>query len=575
MSVLGQAEDGRLYEDWEWRRIMLKTFLVEDEVVVRQMIKRMIPWEQYGFELVGEAADGEMALPLILKSRPDLLITDIKMPFMDGLTLSKLVKKELPDLKIVILSGYDDFNYAKQAISIGVDDYLLKPITKNAFIERLQEIHDRYEHEKTQKEYYEKFRLEMQEYEKNASRDFFESLVRADSDLEEIYQRADKLNLDIVAEAYNVLIFSPDTQDGSGSLAEGYSQWEADVHKKIGNYFLNHPFAILFRHQVFSYAILVKGQRETIESNTQECVEQIRRIMEEAGKTEGWFVAVGEEADRLSQIRQSYRTAVRAYGFRYLYDGNVLYYHMLEEVKESSGESSGETCEGENVYLKSVNVNALDPAILQKFLSSGLADEAESFLHDYFYAIGQEPMGSVVFRNYVVLNVRFSVLSFLKKMGYDDSEFVKEETEDIIKQTSGSMAASVSYCEKLLKKAIEIRDENAGNQNHSVLKQAVKFIDAHYMDEELSLNKVAQVALVSANHFSALFSQNMGQTFIEYLTNLRMSRAKELLRCTPKRSSEIAGEVGYKDAHYFSYLFKKTQGMTPSEYRKARGESDS
>lgn len=554
---------------------MLKTFLVEDEVVVRETIKRMIPWEQYGFELVGEAADGEMALPLILKSRPDLLITDIKMPFMDGLTLSKLVKKELPDLKIVILSGYDDFNYAKQAISIGVDDYLLKPITKNAFIERLQEIHDRYEHEKTQKEYYEKFRLEMQEYEKNASRDFFESLVRADSDLEEIYQRADKLNLDIVAEAYNVLIFSPDTQDGSGSLAEGYSQWEADVHKKIGNYFLNHPFAMLFRHQVFSYAILVKGQRETIKSNTRECVEQIRRIMEEAGKNEGWFVAAGEEADRLSQIRQSYRTAVRAYGFRYLYDGNVLYYHMLEEVKESSGESSGETSEGENVYLKSVNVNALDPAILQKFLSSGLADEVESFLHDYFYAIGQEPMESVVFRNYVVLNVRFSVLSFLKKMGYDDSEFVKEETEDIIKQTSGSMAASVSYCEKLLKKAIEIRDENAGSQNHSVLKQAVKFIDAHYMDEELSLNKVAQVALVSANHFSALFSQNMGQTFIEYLTGLRMSRAKELLRCTPKRSSEIAGEVGYKDAHYFSYLFKKTQGMTPSEYRKARGESDS
>ena len=129
---------------------MLKTFLVEDEVVIREMIKKMIPWEQYGFELAGEASDGEMALPLILKSKPDLLITDIKMPFMDGLTLCKLVKKELPNIKIVILSGYDDFNYAKQAISIGVEDYLLKPITKNAFIERLEEIHNRYEHEKTQ-----------------------------------------------------------------------------------------------------------------------------------------------------------------------------------------------------------------------------------------------------------------------------------------------------------------------------------------------------------------------------------------------------------------------------------------
>lgn len=263
---------------------MLKTFLVEDEVVVRETIKRMIPWEQYGFELVGEASDGEMALPLILKSRPDLLITDIKMPFMDGLTLSKLAKKELPDLKVVILSGYDDFNYAKQAISIGVEDYLLKPITKNAFIERLKEIHERYEHEKMQKEYYEKFRLEMQEYEKNASRDFFESLVRSDSDLEEIYQRADKLNLDIVAEAYDVLIFTPDTLDGSGNLAEGYSEWEADVQRKIANYFLNHPFAILFRHQVFSYAILVKGQRDTIRENTRECVDALCEIMEKAGK---------------------------------------------------------------------------------------------------------------------------------------------------------------------------------------------------------------------------------------------------------------------------------------------------
>ena len=99
---------------------MLRTFLVEDEVVVRETIKRMVPWEQYGFQLVGEASDGEMALPLIRKYKPDLLITDIKMPFMDGLTLCKLVRKELPDIKIVILSGYDDFNYAKQAISIGV-----------------------------------------------------------------------------------------------------------------------------------------------------------------------------------------------------------------------------------------------------------------------------------------------------------------------------------------------------------------------------------------------------------------------------------------------------------------------
>ena len=111
---------------------MLKIFLAEDEVVVRETIKRMIPWEELGFELVGEAADGEMALPLLIRQQPDLLITDIKMPFMDGLTLARLAKKEIPGLKVVILSGYDDFNYAKQAIGIGVEDLLfgMKVCTK-------------------------------------------------------------------------------------------------------------------------------------------------------------------------------------------------------------------------------------------------------------------------------------------------------------------------------------------------------------------------------------------------------------------------------------------------------------
>lgn len=548
---------------------MLKTFLVEDEVVIREMIKKMIPWEQYGFELAGEAADGEMALPLILKCKPDLLITDIKMPFMDGLTLCRLVKKEIPDIRIVILSGYDDFNYAKQAISIGVEDYLLKPITKNAFIERLEEIHNRYEHEKTQREYYEKFRLEMQEYEKNASRDFFETLVRADSDLAELYRRADKLNLDIVAEAYNILIFTPDTSEGNYNSYDGCSDWEAEVQDKINNYFLNHPVAILFRHQVFSYAILVKGQKDTIEKNTEECVKAIQDIMDRTEGRTDWFIAVGKSADRLSMLGHSYRTAVRANSFRYLYDGHILDYQSLETRKENPSDSYRE----DSVQLRNVNINALNPAILQKFLSSGLAEEVEDFTRDYFNAIGQEPMGSLVFRNYVVLNVRFSVLSFLKKLGCDDSEISGQETDNIVEETGKSIETAVAYCGKMLKKAIVLRDENAGNQNRSVLKLAVDFIDHNYMDEEISLNKAAHVANVSANHFSALFSQNMGQTFTEYLTGLRMNKAKELLRCTAMRSNEIAGEVGYKDAHYFSYLFKKTQGMTPSEYRKTRGEA--
>ena len=543
---------------------MLKIFLAEDEVIVRETIKRMIPWEDLGFELVGEAADGEMALPLLLRQKPDLLITDIKMPFMDGLTLAKLAKKEIPGLKVVILSGYDDFNYAKQAINIGVEDYLLKPITKNALIERLTEIRSRYEHEKTQKEYYEKFHREMQAYEKNSSRDFFEALVSGSMDMMEIYRRSEKLGLDIVAEAYNVLIFTMNCEEDFSGQREGYSEWEAESLELLEEFFSENTSAMLFRCNIFSYGVLIKGQKETIEENTRSCVSEIQRILDRKEQKRQWFVAAGEPVERLSQIQKSYYSASRAFSQRYLYDENILYYDEMASMEKKN------VTEDDSTYLQKVDVNALNPVILQKFLSNGLLEETENFVKDYFYAIGQEPLESLVFRNYVTLNVRFSVMSFLKEIGCDTRTLEQEDTEDVLSESSKSLENAIAYAEKIISQAIALRDQNSGNKNRSILKTAVDFIDSHYMEEDMSLNKAANAANVSANHFSALFSQNMGQTFIEYLTNLRMNKAKEYLRCTSMRSSEIAGEIGYKDAHYFSYLFKKTQGMTPSDYRKAR-----
>lgn len=543
---------------------MLKIFLAEDEVIVRETIKRMIPWEDLGFELVGEAADGEMALPLLLRQKPDLLITDIKMPFMDGLTLAKVAKKEIPGLKVVILSGYDDFNYAKQAINIGVEDYLLKPITKNALIERLTEIRSRYEHEKTQKEYYEKFHREMQAYEKNSSRDFFEALVSGSMDMMEIYRRSEKLGLDIVAEAYNVLIFTMNCEEDFSGQREGYSEWEAESLELLEEFFSENTSAMLFRCNIFSYGILIKGQKETIEENTRSCVSEIQRILDRKEQKRQWFVAAGEPVERLSQIQKSYYSASRAFSQRYLYDENILYYDEMASMEKKN------VTEDDSTYLQKVDVNALNPVILQKFLSNGLLEETENFVKDYFYAIGQEPLESLVFRNYVTLNVRFSVMSFLKEIGCDTRTLEQEDTEDVLSESSKSLENAIAYAEKIISQAIALRDQNSGNKNRSILKTAVDFIDSHYMEEDMSLNKAANAANVSANHFSALFSQNMGQTFIEYLTNLRMNKAKEYLRCTSMRSSEIAGEIGYKDAHYFSYLFKKTQGMTPSDYRKAR-----
>ena len=433
-------------------------------------------------------------------------------------------------------------------------------------IERLSEIRSRYEHEKTQKEYYEKFQREMQAYEKNSSRDFFEALVRGSMDMMEVYKKAEKLGVDIVAEAYNILIFTMNSEEDFSGQKEGYSEWEAESLEMLEEFFSGHPSAMLFRSNIFSYGVLLKGQKESIKEITKECVGKIQGILKRKESKREWFLAVGQPVERLSQIKKSYHTASRAFSQRYLYVENILYYDEMEMMEHRSGQADT----NDNAYLKKVDVNALNPAILQKFLSNGIQEETENFVKDYFYAIGQEPMESLVFRNYVILNVRFSVITFLKGLGCDTEGMEPENTEEILAESGKNIESAIAYAEKMVSQAITIRDQNSGNKNRSILKTAVDFIESHYMEEEISLNTVANVANVSANHFSALFSQNMGQTFIEYLTSLRMNKAKELLRCTGMRSSEIAGEIGYKDAHYFSYLFKKTQGMTPSDYRKVR-----
>ncbi|EEG55054.1 response regulator [Enterocloster asparagiformis] len=152
---------------------MLKVFLVEDERVIREGFRDKIPWEQYGFRLVGEANDGEMALPLIRKLKPDVLITDIKMPFMDGLSLSEIVKEEFPKIKIIIISGYDDFEYARQAITAGVDQYLLKPVTRMTLRNVLLELKEKIEQDMEQKDYQTRYRDEVREFEQSSLRRFF------------------------------------------------------------------------------------------------------------------------------------------------------------------------------------------------------------------------------------------------------------------------------------------------------------------------------------------------------------------------------------------------------------------
>ncbi|MDP4181260.1 MAG: response regulator, partial [Bacillota bacterium] len=152
---------------------MLKVFLVEDEFIVREGIKNNIDWSGAGFKFCGDASDGELAYPLIQTEQPDIIITDIRMPFMDGLELSRLVKKELPQSKIIVLSGHEEFSYAQEAIRIGVTEYLLKPINGAELIKVVKRVGEQIIHERVEKENFERYKREMEENEIDVRRRFF------------------------------------------------------------------------------------------------------------------------------------------------------------------------------------------------------------------------------------------------------------------------------------------------------------------------------------------------------------------------------------------------------------------
>ena len=156
---------------------MYKVFLVEDEITIREGIKNKIRWEDEGFKIVGDESDGELAYPLIIKEQPDILITDIRMPFMDGLELCKLLRKDMPQLKIIIVSGYSDFGYAQQAIDIGVNEYLLKPITSTKLLAAVKNAASAIEKERREKQILEQYQQLVYEKQGEKRKEFFNALI--------------------------------------------------------------------------------------------------------------------------------------------------------------------------------------------------------------------------------------------------------------------------------------------------------------------------------------------------------------------------------------------------------------
>lgn len=533
---------------------MLKVFLVEDESIMREGLRDNIPWQQYGYEFIGEASDGEMALPLIRKTMPDVLITDIKMPFMDGLELSELVTKEFPKMKVIIISGHDEFELARRAIQVGVEQYLLKPVTRSALQKVLMEVREKIESEQAQNDYREKFELESHEYEQFSRRQFFEKVFDGQLSVQEIYAEAGKLSLEINASSYNLAFFTiQDKDDSDTSLS-----YSSSVVENIQRSFMKYSEYLIFRWNINIYGVLIMGEADEISELSERALSIIRRsISDMVEESTEWYVAIADPVERLSFLPDCYKKVNKLFAHRFLDSGT----HIFDGTRIKEFEKT----ESDEDYDK-LDASQVDPDILKGFLTKGGQDEVEEFVDSYLINL-HEPLKSKLFRDYIVLNIRFIVLSYVQSLGREQSEFLATVNIPRENEMSSDIEELRDYMTKLCMAAVKLRDEQTDTQSLHILKKAFQYIEDNFANENLSLNEVASVVHVSPNYFSAVFSSRMNQTFVEYVTEKRMERAKKLLSTTDKHSGEIALEVGYKDPHYFSFVFKKTQGVTPREYR--------
>lgn len=539
----------------------IKVFLVEDEMAIRRGIKNSIDWEKEGYIFCGEASDGELAYPMIIKEKPDILITDIRMPFMDGLELCKLVKKELPNIKILILSGYDEFDYAKEAIRLGVTEYLLKPISSGKLLEALNGVSESIRREKEDKDLVRKYMEEMRENTEHEKQKFFEQMIAGNLSMADALETGKKYEMNLSAGMYNLLLFRFTLGEENRKSGELLGEAEYAIEKLTER--LEYVFE--FQRGVEGWAFLLMADNE---EQMSERVKELSKDLEEIMKnysTIAYFGGIGQPVARLRELEESFREAERALAARFTMELNRII--SVEDIRMAQNVDTLD-----DIEIMSFGEIEKTRTMLEKFLNNGAEDEIDEFVDVYINELPEENLKSVLMRQYIIMDAYIVMMSFCEKIEGIEGEMQaqSEELKNSMK-TIQTLEEIKNYIRMLLKKIIGVRDTISGRRYSDIIEIAKDQIRKTYMSDEISLNTIAAEVGMSPSYFSSIFSKEMGKTFVEYLTEIRMDRAKELLMCSSMKTSEIGYEVGYKDPHYFSYIFKKTQNCTPKEFR-ARGK---
>ncbi len=526
---------------------MYKVFLADDEIVVREGIRNNFPWEETDFQLVGEASDGEMALSMLQDIKPDILITDIRMPFMDGLALCRALSATMPWMYIIIISGHDDFTYAKEAISIGVKEYLLKPVSVQELKQVLKRIAEGIRAEKQQQANLRIYRDQLASSSELLKQKLLSDLISGVPEAE-IMKRARALQTGLTAKRYLVMVIEPEQE---AAHAEDLRSAES-VICRLAN---NSGGTVYMCQMQGRFVLLIMGDDDAdVEERTYGLAQSVKYDIER-NTTLKPLVMIGTTVNSLHDAPVSYQDACA----------------LLATMHESREGNRDRRILGVLDIAPAESLSLMDvkiPRIYERLRHANRAD-IDDILSEFISELGESAAKSKLLINYLFVDIVLAASRIVRDCGG-----VPHEVIPAAFQAEGKTAVTVGVDDTLalakdvVTKALEFRDEQGSERYGVVLRKAKAFIGERYMNPELTLRQVANEVALSNNHFCTIFSQETGVTFTEYITTLRIEKAKELLRDKQMRTSDVAASIGYNDPHYFSYLFKKYTEMSPRDFRK-------
>lgn len=530
---------------------MYKILIVDDEAIVREGIKNRIDWKEHGFECVGDSDNGRDALEAVKHLRPDVVLTDISMPFMDGLELSRHIVEQFPSTKIIILTGFDDFEYAQKAVKLQVTDFILKPITSAEIRQMLNKLKLEMDEERGHQEHLNRMKQLLNESLPVLKERFLERLATSPLKEWEIAEKVRYFSLPLNGPAFISLAVEIDElrpdQQGTDQELHAFG-----VYNIVQEVLSEEPQSAVFRYKGNKAMALLSGDSPgKLYAKARELAEQIRTSVK------SWLlftvsVGVGTVCGDLQDVHHSCRAAAAALEYRLLLGSDQV-------ICISNLEKRG----SQPVFDSSENEKGLVSAI-----KTGTAAEVEQWIAKLIRELKHSSI-SMEQCYYRVLKIMLAVLQALIEIGCREQELFRSEKRLLTELYSFRTLAEIEdwlkdICGRALKDVAAARRDLTQSQ----MREAVDYIMEHYEDPGLSVKTVCSRVYMSSSYFSTMFKDYTGKTFVEYLTSVRMDKAKELLKHTLLKNYEVAARTGYQDPQYFSVLFKKYAGCTPTEYRQ-------